>query len=288
MLLTGHVDEDEDEEDDPYDSDESFHYPSQSPAASIRAPSIHSQVNDYFSAAVGSSSRPTHSRRPTDLTPQLSQAPEFRVPTHETPQKVRTPAWTPPTAHSIHAQWERDETVSDCRSCKRRFTFYFRKVILPLVDLVWLSMLTYAVYHLLSMFVFLTSGRSDCFDDDLTCFTLQHCRRCGRIFCDRCSSKRLVLESCDIVQDPSYYDGGHVAMPHRVCEPCYEEHMAPVPAPLRRSSARSMEGLVISSSSLAIPGHSRDVSSVISDLAECVDFIPVFLSNPDYSNSPLA
>ncbi|KAG8872576.1 hypothetical protein FRB97_007499 [Tulasnella sp. 331] len=115
--LTVLVDDEDEDEDDPYDSDESFHYPSQSPAASIRAPSIHSQVNDYFGGgAVGSSSRPSHSRRPTDLTPQLSQAPEFRVPTHETPQKVRTPAWTPPTAHSIHAQWERDETVSDCRA----------------------------------------------------------------------------------------------------------------------------------------------------------------------------
>ncbi|KAG9034060.1 hypothetical protein FRB95_013829 [Tulasnella sp. JGI-2019a] len=222
-LLTFGDDAEHDENDDAYDSDESFHYPSQSPAASIRAPSVHSQVNDYFTAGAGSGSRATASRRPADLTPQLSQAPEFRVPTHETPQKVRTASWTPPTAHSIHAQWERDETVSDCRSCKRRFTFYFRK----------------------------------------------HCRRCGRIFCDRCSSKRLVLDPTDIVQDPSYLDATHVTMPHRVCEQCHEEHTAPVPPPLRRSSARSMEGLVISQSSLAIPGHSRDASSVISDLADC-------------------
>lgn len=125
-------------QDDAYDSDESFHYPSQSPAASIRAPSIHSQVNDYFHPANGSGasgSRPTSSRRPTDLTPQLSQAPEFRVPTHETPQKVRTSTWTPPTAHSIHAQWEHDEAATDCRSCRRRFTFYFRKVSLDVLTL---------------------------------------------------------------------------------------------------------------------------------------------------------
>ncbi|KAG8904811.1 hypothetical protein FRB99_001117 [Tulasnella sp. 403] len=124
----------EEDEDDAYDSDESFHYPSQSPAASIRAPSVHSQIPDYFHPANGSGSsssnptRPSPSRRPTDLTPHLSQAPEFRVPTHETPQKVRTSSWTPPTAHQLHAQWEPDDRVSECRSCKRRFTFYFRKV----------------------------------------------------------------------------------------------------------------------------------------------------------------
>lgn len=125
-MLTGHTPAIEEEEDEAYDSDESFHYPSQSPAASIRAPSIRSHPIDYFGES--SSSRPSPSRRTTDLTPQLSQAPEFRVPTHETPQKVRTPTWTPPTAHQLHAQWERDDRVNECRSCKRRFTFYFRKV----------------------------------------------------------------------------------------------------------------------------------------------------------------
>ena len=117
----------EDEEDENYDSDESFHYPSQSPAASIRAPSVRSHVVDYFSADA-SPSRASSSRRPADLTPQLSQAPEFRVPTHEIPQKVRTPTWTAPTAQQLHAQWERDDRVTECRSCKRRFAFYFRKV----------------------------------------------------------------------------------------------------------------------------------------------------------------
>lgn len=122
------------DEDDAYSSDESFHYPSQSPSASVRAPSIRSHPIDYFD--VPPTPRTPSSRRQADLTPQLSQAPDFRVPTHETPQKVRTPTWTPPTAHQLHAQWEPDERVSECRSCKRRFTFYFRKVRSPCHEVV--------------------------------------------------------------------------------------------------------------------------------------------------------
>ena len=112
------TDDDEDE-----DSDESFHYPSTSPTSTARPASIRSHgAPDYFS-------RPSTSRSmSTDLTPQLSQAPEFRVPTHEAPQKVHNPRWTTPTPHQIQPTWERDETVPDCRSCKRRFTFLFRKV----------------------------------------------------------------------------------------------------------------------------------------------------------------
>jgi len=162
----------------------------------------------------------------TDLTPQLSQAPEFRVPTHEAPQKVLTPRWTPPTPHQVHAQWERDETVSDCRGCKRRFTFLFRK---------------------------------------------HHCRRCGRIFCDRCSSYRAVLDPADVVQDPLAPETGHSASPQRVCEPCYEQSTVNVPGRLRASRSTSMEGIVVDERSLTVPGHSSraDASSQISDLADC-------------------
>lgn len=75
---------------------------------------------DYFARAP--------SRGPTDLTPHLSQAPEFRVPTHEAPQKVLSPRWPPPTPHSLNVQWERDEAVSECRGCNRRFNFILRRV----------------------------------------------------------------------------------------------------------------------------------------------------------------
>jgi hypothetical protein len=107
-----------------YDSESegSFHYTGADPIES--APSMssrRSQSTDYFA-------RSPVSRGPTDLTPHLSQAPEFRVPTHEVPQKVLTPRWTPPTPHSVHAMWERDEAVRDCRECHRRFNFLNRRV----------------------------------------------------------------------------------------------------------------------------------------------------------------
>jgi hypothetical protein len=109
--------------DDGDDSDEEFHYPGSSPTGTMRASSMRSTMTDYFN-------RPGMSRAPTDLTSHLSQAPEFRVPTHEAPQKVLTPRWTPPTPHQVNAQWERDETVSQCRDCYRRFNFLVRRVCL--------------------------------------------------------------------------------------------------------------------------------------------------------------
>ena len=95
------------------DGSEDFHYPVEDP---LRPSSTASGSTDY-----------SH-HIPADLTPQLTQAPDFRVPTHETPQKVLTPRWTPPTPRQLHAQWERDDTVSQCRDCNRRFNFLVRRV----------------------------------------------------------------------------------------------------------------------------------------------------------------
>ena len=117
-----------DEEDDNSSSDESFHYPTaSSPTSTARPASIRSHTtSDYFNFGA-STSGPSSSRgRTVDLTPHLSQAPEFRVPTHEAPQKV-TPRWTPPAPHSMQPVWERDDAAPDCRSCKRRFNFLLRK-----------------------------------------------------------------------------------------------------------------------------------------------------------------
>ncbi|CAE6357017.1 unnamed protein product [Rhizoctonia solani] len=200
-------------------SEESFHYPG-SPTSTARAPSIVTQTNDYF----------TQSRRPSaaphDLTPQLSQAPEFRVPTHEAPQKVLTPHWTPPTPHSIQTRWEPDDTVSECRGCRRKFTWLVRK---------------------------------------------HHCRRCGQIFCDRCSSRRAVLDPSDVVLEPSVaehhsgYSGS--SSTHRVCEPCYDATTASVGVP---RSLRTPERIVVDTQSLLAPRHMRSQeSSQISDLADC-------------------
>ncbi|TDL29708.1 hypothetical protein BD410DRAFT_37290 [Rickenella mellea] len=206
---------------DELDSDESFHYPGSSPTTVTNTPrpsSIRSQATDYFP-------RPSVSRNSTDLTPHLSQAPEFRVPTHEAPQKVHTPRWTPPTPHTVHAQWERDDAVSECRGCRRRFNFLFRK----------------------------------------------HCRRCGRIFCDRCSSFRAVLDPSDIVHDPALPETTQSGSSHRVCESCYDESNASIPPRLMGSRTTSMERIVIDQERLAIPTHLNrsESSSQISDLADC-------------------
>lgn len=102
------------------DDDDEFHYPGSSAIDVVRPASRTSSSTDYFTRGI--------SRTPTDLTPQLSQAPDFRVPTHEAPQKIFTPRWTSLTPHHAHAQWERDEMVHQCRDCQRRFNFLNRRV----------------------------------------------------------------------------------------------------------------------------------------------------------------
>ncbi|KAL4264569.1 hypothetical protein AB1N83_004346 [Pleurotus pulmonarius] len=199
-LLISHEDDDHDGHDDDGSSDEEeFHYPGVSPLDTLRSPSRSSNSTDYFN-------QPGASRMSTDLTPQLSQAPDFRVPTHETPQKVLVPRWTAPTPHQVHAQWERDADVNECRACQRRFNFLNRR----------------------------------------------HCRRCGRIFCDRCSSFRALLDPSDVVHDPMLPD-------------------ASVPSGLHASRTSTIERIVVEQTMLAIPSHMsrNDSSSQISDLADC-------------------
>ncbi|KAG5637455.1 hypothetical protein H0H81_004472 [Sphagnurus paluster] len=93
-------DDDLDQEDDDDDDDEEFHYPG---AASPRPASRASNATDQLN-------RTSVSRAPVDLTPQLSQAPDFRVPTHEAPQKILASRWPSPIPHQLHPQWERDAT----------------------------------------------------------------------------------------------------------------------------------------------------------------------------------
>ncbi|EKM59394.1 uncharacterized protein PHACADRAFT_249851 [Phanerochaete carnosa HHB-10118-sp] len=212
---------DEDELDDDDSDDESFHYPASSPHDTIRPPSVRSGNTDYFSRNT------SLTRGPTDLTPHLSQASEFRVPTHEAPQKALSPRWTPPTPHQVHPTWERDETVNQCRGCSRRFNFITRR----------------------------------------------HCRRCGRIFCDRCSSFRALLDPSDIVHDPAYAESSTASSSsQRVCQPCYEEVNASVPNGLHTSRTNSMERIVVDQRRLQIPSpgnRNGETSSQISDLADC-------------------
>ncbi|KAF8165206.1 hypothetical protein B0H34DRAFT_228371 [Crassisporium funariophilum] len=206
----------EDEEDDG-SSDDEFHYPQSSTSEIARPGSRSSASTDYFS-------RPGVSRLPADLTPQLTQAPEFRVPTHEAPQKVLSPRWTSPTPHQLHAHWERDEAVFQCRDCQRRFNFLNRR---------------------------------------------HHCRKCGRIFCDRCSSFRTMLDPADVVHDPMLFYVVTPTSTHRVCQSCFEETNSS--APSRLSGRSAMERIVVDQERLTIPGSltRRQSSSQLSDLADC-------------------
>ncbi|KAG7449375.1 uncharacterized protein BT62DRAFT_1054189 [Guyanagaster necrorhizus] len=215
-LLISDDEEHEDYDDD--DSDDEFHYPGASPLETLRSSS-------RMSNSTGSFSQPgfrSTNRVPTDLTPQLSQAPDFRVPTHEAPQKVAR--WASPSRHQIH-RWEKDEDVYQCRDCQRRFTFLNRR----------------------------------------------HCRRCGRIFCDRCSSYRVLLDPSDIVQEPGFPEGVATSSSQRVCCGCHDEVNGNVPSSLVGMRVNSMERVFVDQGLLTIPSPlSRgDTSSQLSDLAEC-------------------
>ncbi|KAF8639914.1 hypothetical protein AX17_001165 [Amanita inopinata Kibby_2008] len=110
---TDNIEHDEDS------SDEEFHYPG--------APREDSQSISRASTSTRHTTIPRVPSVPTDLAPQLSQAPDFRVPTNETPQKVLMPRWSSPVPHQRHALWERDEAVTNCRDCLRRFSLLTRR-----------------------------------------------------------------------------------------------------------------------------------------------------------------
>ena len=97
-------------------SSDEFHYPQSSTPETPRPASRSSGSTDYLSRS-GTS-------RVVDLTPHLTQAPDFRVPTREAPQNVLSPRRTPQS----HTQWERDEAVQQCRDCRRRFNLLNRRV----------------------------------------------------------------------------------------------------------------------------------------------------------------
>lgn len=216
-LLAEHDDEQFDSGDN--SSDEEFHYPTSPPSREMaRLSSTSFASTDHFT-------RPGTSRVPADLTPQLSQAPDFRVPTREAPQKVISHQWISPSPHGSNAQWERDESVKQCRECQRRFNFILRR---------------------------------------------HHCRKCGRIFCDRCSSHWASLDPSDIVYDPTSPDVPASATPQRLCQGCFDEVNADRPDKLR-DGGTSMECVIVDQERLTIPGRLTTMqrSSQLSDLADC-------------------
>lgn len=100
--------------------------------------------------------------------------------------------------------------------------------------------------------------------------TLQHCRKCGRIFCDRCSSNRILLDPSDVVQDPALPSSPVGTTPQRVCQGCYDEVYSDVPSRLYNSGGSALERIVVDHERLTIPGRltRRQSSSQLSDLAE--------------------
>ncbi|KAI8070216.1 hypothetical protein BDF21DRAFT_344506 [Thamnidium elegans] len=59
-----------------------------------------------------------------------------------------------------------------------------------------------------------------------------HCRRCGQIVCDRCSSNRIRLPVEELIEDPMVSTSQYpllASQTQRVCDTCYRE-------PIRRSS----------------------------------------------------
>ncbi|KIL68106.1 hypothetical protein M378DRAFT_121217 [Amanita muscaria Koide BX008] len=106
----------DDEDDD--SSDEEFHYP----GASIEDRRPISRV----SSITDTLTQPGLSRTSTDLTSQLSQAPDFRVPTREAPQAGLISRRT--SSSSLQsARWEKDEYVPSCRGCQNRFGIFTRR-----------------------------------------------------------------------------------------------------------------------------------------------------------------
>lgn len=104
-------------------------------------------------------------------------------------------------------------------------------------------------------------------------YTFQHCRKCGRIFCDRCSSFRALLDPAETVQDPGNSDSASSSSStQRVCQGCHDEVTGSIPDGLRGLGATTMERVFVDQEQLTIPGNlSRQrSSSQLSDLAECV------------------
>ncbi|KAI0306973.1 hypothetical protein B0F90DRAFT_1813808 [Multifurca ochricompacta] len=95
-----------------------------------------------------------------------------------------------------------------------------------------------------------------------------HCRRCGRIFCDRCSSYRVLLDPSEIVQDPTFPDSSASTSSQRVCQSCYDAVNVTVPSRFRDNGVASMERIFVDQARLSVPSLSRETSSQLSDLAD--------------------
>lgn len=102
-----------------------------------------------------------------------------------------------------------------------------------------------------------------------------HCRRCGKICCNACSSNYDLLNATDIVTDPLSHDHVNVNAPQRTCNPCHAE----ISQPSVQHSGAFSEGLPLDSdllstvmTPLSTPGSplaTSEASSQVSVLSEC-------------------
>lgn len=107
---------------------------------------------------------------------------------------------------------------------------------------------------------------------------MQHCRRCGKVYCNGCSSHRALLDPSEVVTDPGAPEERHTTPTlQRVCQSCYDEVCTDVPGPLRSSQGTGIEGVMVNNQSLLVGGHMRagEDTSQISDLTEFVFFLAV-------------
>ncbi|ORY85384.1 hypothetical protein BCR35DRAFT_313422 [Leucosporidium creatinivorum] len=194
-------------------------------------------TSDYFSQSTGTA--PATSPYP-DLTPQLSQAPDFRVPTHETSQihhsrAVKVGGSSPTSSRAATAAvWEADELANECRRCQRKFTFFIRK---------------------------------------------HHCRRCGQIVCHACSTHTNRLEPSIVVHEPGSHpsDDPWDSIRYRTCDTCHAALSLPAGLATSSSSSAPGDGASVltagaffpASPSVGSASPSEAGASDVSDLTEC-------------------
>lgn len=61
-----------------------------------------------------------------------------------------------------------------------------------------------------------------------------HCRRCGRVVCDKCSKQKMALNTSDKIADKDKQQ--------RVCDPCFEEHMRSLGGDLSATPTLTRQG----------------------------------------------
>ncbi|KAM3588813.1 hypothetical protein VKS41_001249 [Umbelopsis sp. WA50703] len=97
-----------------------------------------------------------------------------------------------------------------------------------------------------------------------------HCRRCGQVVCDRCSTHRANMARSQIVQDPSvpnWQQAQLATQPQRICDKCYAE-MRP-PSGLRSATAPPSQPQRIAGHGSSHIRRSTSSQSIMSECPVC-------------------